>query len=152
MRLDLKCFSLTFKRHVHCKNIKGTELRPLTISRCCSSCLEFLQGAWLLNNGLKHSRSKLVSKLVKIYLRNPLLAADFQPSNSESQISKLSLQKTVRKVSLILVTPSSRSDSNFEGSHINLKENKRDGVDSNSSGFDYCVRKNEGKILWFSAD
>ena len=63
-----------------------------------------------------------------------------------------SLRKTVGKVSPILVTLTSRSDSNFERSNIGLKENKRDGVDSNSDGFDYCVRKNEGKILWFSAD
>ena len=52
----------------------------------------------------------------------------------------------------ILVTLTSRSDSNFERSNISLKENKRDGIDSNSNGFDNCVRKNEGKILWFSAD
>ena len=63
-----------------------------------------------------------------------------------------SLRKTVGKVSPILVTLTSRSDSNFERSNINLKENKRDDVDFNSNGFDYCVRKNEGKILWFSAD
>ena len=37
-------------------------------------------------------------------------------------------------------------------SNIGLKENKRDGVDLNSDGLDYCVRKNEGKFLWFSAD
>ena len=55
-------------------------------------------------------------------------------------------------MSPILVTLTSRSDSNFERLNISLKENKRDGVDSNSNGFDYCVRKNEGKILWFSAD
>ena len=37
-------------------------------------------------------------------------------------------------------------------SNISLKENKQDGVDLNSNGLDYCVRKNEGKIRWFSAD
>ena len=63
-----------------------------------------------------------------------------------------SLQKAVEKVSPILVTLMSRSDSNFERSNINLKEDKRDDVDSDSNGFDYCVRKSEGKILWFSAD
>ena len=60
--------------------------------------------------------------------------------------------KPYERVSPILVTFTSRSDSNFERSNISLKENKRNGVDSNSDGFDCCVRKNEGKILWFSAD
>ena len=60
---------------------------------------------------------------------------------------QVSLQKTVGKVSPILVTLTSRSDSNFERSNNSLKENKRDGVDSNSNGFDYCVRQNDGKIL-----
>ena len=64
----------------------------------------------------------------------------------------ISLRKTVGTVSVILVTLTSRSDSNFERSNISLKGNKRDDVDSNSNGFDYCVQKNEGKTLWFSAD
>ena len=55
-------------------------------------------------------------------------------------------------MSPILVTPTSRSDSNFERSNISPKENKRNGVDLNSNGLDCCVGKNEGKILWFSAD
>ena len=55
-------------------------------------------------------------------------------------------------MSPILVTLTSRSDSNFERSNISLKENKRDGVDSNSNGFNYCVRKRERTILLFSAD
>ena len=55
-------------------------------------------------------------------------------------------------MSPILVTLTSPSNSNFELSNISLKENKQDGVDSNSNGFNYCVRKNEGKVLWFSAD
>ena len=54
---------------------------------------------------------------------------------------QISLQKTVEKVSPILVTLTSRSDSDFEWSNISLKENKRDGVDSNSNGFDYCVKE-----------
>ena len=37
-------------------------------------------------------------------------------------------------------------------SNVSLKENKPDGVDLNSNDLDYCVRKNEEKILWFSAD
>ena len=46
----------------------------------------------------------------------------------------------------------SRSDSDFEHSNVSLKENKPDGVDANSNDLDYCVRKNEEKILWFSVD
>ena len=46
-------------------------------------------------------------------------------------------------MSTVLVTLTSRSDSNFERSNISLKENKRDGVDPNSNGLDYCVQKNE---------
>ena len=64
----------------------------------------------------------------------------------------ISLRKTEGKVSPILVTLTSGSDSNFERSNIFFKENKWDGVDKNSNGLDYCVRKNEGKTLWFSAD
>ena len=55
-------------------------------------------------------------------------------------------------MSPILVTLTSRSDSNFELSNISLEENKRDGVDPNCKGLDYCVRKNEGKIRLFSTD
>ena len=56
-----------------------------------------------------------------------------------------SLRKTVGKVSPILVTLTSRSDSDF-GLNVSLKENKPD------SDMDYYVRKNEGKLLWFSTD
>ena len=55
-------------------------------------------------------------------------------------------------MSPILVTLTSRSDSDFERSNVSLKENKPDGVNPNSNNIDYYVRKNEGKILWFSAD
>ena len=58
----------------------------------------------------------------------------------------LPLQSTERATP-ILVTLTLRSDSDFEQSNNSLKENKRDGFDSNSNGFDCCVRKNEGKIL-----
>ena len=37
-------------------------------------------------------------------------------------------------------------------SNVSFKENKPDGVDTNSNDLDYCVRKNEEKILWVSAD
>ena len=63
-----------------------------------------------------------------------------------------SLRKTVGKVSPILVTLTSCSDSDFEISNVSLKENKPDGVNPNSNDIYYYVRKNEGKIRWFSAD
>ena len=62
------------------------------------------------------------------------------------------MRKTVGKVSPILVTLTSRSDSDFERSNVSFKENKPDGVNPNSHDIDCYVRKNEGKILWFSAD
>ena len=68
------------------------------------------------------------------------------------KISVHSLRKTVGKVSPILVTRTSRSDSDFGSSNVSLKENKPDGVNPNSNDIDYYVRKNEGKILWFWAD
>ena len=36
-------------------------------------------------------------------------------------------------------------------SNVSLKENKPEGVDPNSNDLDYCIRKNEEKILWFLA-
>ena len=56
------------------------------------------------------------------------------------------------KVSPILVTLTLRNDSDFESSNVSLKENKPDGVNPNSKDIDYYVRKNEGKIPWFSPD
>ena len=64
----------------------------------------------------------------------------------------ISLGTTVGKVSPILVTLTSGSDFDFERSNVSLKKNKPDGVNPNSNDIDYYVRKNEGKILWFSAD
>ena len=55
-------------------------------------------------------------------------------------------------MSLILVMLTSLCDSDFECSNISVNENKLDGVDLSSDGLDYWVRKNGGKILWFSAD
>ena len=63
-----------------------------------------------------------------------------------------SLRKTVEKASPILVTLTSRSDSDDESSNVSLKENKPNGINPNSNDIDCYVRKNEGKILWFSAD
>ena len=63
-----------------------------------------------------------------------------------------SLRKTVGKVSPILVTLTSRNDSDFERSSVSLTENKPDSVNPNCNDIDYYVGKNEGKILWFSAD
>ena len=67
-------------------------------------------------------------------------------------ITLYSLRKSIGKVSPILVTLTSRSDSNFGSSNVSLKEAKPDGVIPKSNDIDYYVRKNEGKILWFSAD
>ena len=55
-------------------------------------------------------------------------------------------------MSPILVTLTSRSDSDVERSNVSLKENKPDGVNPYSNDIDYYVRKNEGKILWFLED
>ena len=55
-------------------------------------------------------------------------------------------------MSSILVMLTSRSDSYFERSNISFCENKLDGVELNFNAFDDRVRKNEQKILWFSAD
>ena len=62
---------------------------------------------------------------------------------------QFSLRKTVGKVSSILVTVTSRSDSDFERSNVSIKENKPDGVNPNSNDIDCSVRKNEGKLYGF---
>ena len=54
-------------------------------------------------------------------------------------------------MSPILVTLTSRSESDFETSNIGLEENKPDVVNLNSNNMAHYVRKNEGKILWFLA-
>ena len=53
------------------------------------------------------------------------------------------------RVSPILVTLTSCSDSNFERSNISFKENKPDGVDLSSNGLNYCARKNESQTVQF---
>ena len=60
-----------------------------------------------------------------------------------------SLLKTVGKVSLILLTPMSGSDSDFESSNVSLKENKPDGVNPNSNDIDYYVRRIKEKFYGF---
>ena len=55
-------------------------------------------------------------------------------------------------MSPILVMLTSCNDSDFESSNVSLKENKPDGVNPNSNDINYYNGKNEGKILWFSAD
>ena len=66
--------------------------------------------------------------------------------------SLLSLRKAIGKSATDSGYAYARSDSDFEPSNISFKENKPDGVDLNSNGLDYSARKNEGKILRFSAD
>ena len=56
-----------------------------------------------------------------------------------NQISQFSLRKTVGKASPILVTLTSRSDSDVESSNVSLKENKPDGVNPNSNDIDHYV-------------
>ena len=63
--------------------------------------------------------------------------------------SVFSLRKTVGKVSPILVTLTSRNDSDFESSNVSLKENKPNSVNPNFNDIDYYVRKNEEKIYGF---
>ena len=60
-------------------------------------------------------------------------------------ISKIFILAFCQKkiVSPILVTLTSRSDSDFERSNFSLKENKPDRVNPNSNDIDYYVRKNE---------
>ena len=60
--------------------------------------------------------------------------------------------KRWERVSPIVVTLTSHSDSTFERSNISFKENKPGGVDPVSNGFYFCVRKKEGRTLRFSAD
>ena len=61
-------------------------------------------------------------------------------------ITPYSLRKTVGKVSPILVTLTSRSDSDFERSNVSFKENKPDRVNPNSNDIDYYVRRLEEKL------
>ena len=56
---------------------------------------------------------------------------------------QISLRKTVGKLSPILVTLTSRSDSDVESSNVSLKENRPDGVNPNPNDIDQYVRKNE---------
>ena len=62
---------------------------------------------------------------------------------------EISLRKTVGKASPILVTLTSRSNSDFEHSNVNLKENKPDGVNPNSNDIDYYVQKMKEKSYGF---
>ena len=70
---------------------------------------------------------------------------DIKKSNSKRLFSNNSQRKTVGchrfrlrlRHAVIL---------DFEHSSISLKENKRDGVDRNCKGLDYCVRKNIRKM------
>ena len=57
--------------------------------------------------------------------------------------------KTVGKMSPILVTLMSHSDSDFESSNVSLKENKPNGVNQNSNDTDCYVRKSELKFDGF---
>ena len=54
---------------------------------------------------------------------------------------QFSLRKAIEIVSPILVTITSRNDSDFEHSNISLKELKPEGIDLNSNGLHYCVKR-----------
>ena len=86
--------------------------------------------------------------LVQTSLRRPrFCVADF--------VTYPSLRKIVEKVSPILVTLTSRSNSNFEQSNIILKETEPECFDWKPNGLDYYVRNNEeknsmvfGRLIW----
>ena len=61
----------------------------------------------------------------------------------------ISLRKTVGKVSPILVTLTSRSDSDFESSSVSLKENKPDGVNPNSNDITTTFERMKEKFYGF---
>ena len=65
---------------MHQKNAKGKKFRPLKVSEFCVSYLEIFQNIFLLNTGMKHSRSILVLNTLYLifeilysmqYLENP---------------------------------------------------------------------------------
>ena len=55
-------------------------------------------------------------------------------------------------MSSILVTLTSRSDSDIERTNISFYENELDGVERNSKRLDDRFQKNGQKVPWFSAD
>ena len=58
---------------------------------------------------------------------------------------KYSLRKTVRKVSPILVTLTSRNNSDCQSSNVSLKENKPDGVNTiSTTTFERMKKKVDG--------
>ena len=52
-------------------------------------------------------------------------------------------------MSPILVTLTSRNDSDFENSNVSLKENKPDGVNPNSNDIDYMFERMKEKFDGF---
>ena len=52
-------------------------------------------------------------------------------------------------MSPILVTLTSRNDSDFKSSNVSLKENKPDGVNPNSNVIDHYVRRMKEKLYGF---
>ena len=56
---------------------KGTRSQPLKMFRFCPCCLEFLKGICLLNGGLDHSRSSLVSEIRDDFIFGMLYSVSF---------------------------------------------------------------------------
>ena len=79
---------------------------------------------------------------------------DIYSTTTIRKLAYLSMQSAEnrRKNVTILVTLTSRNDSDFETSNVSLRENKPNGVNPNFNDIDCYVRKNEGKIQWSSAD
>ena len=63
---DLECPTLEFNNLTSCKNVKGTKPRSLRDFKLWFSCLAFMPDAYLLNAGLKHSRSNFVFEIRNI--------------------------------------------------------------------------------------
>ena len=77
-RSDLKSSSSTLNKHERCKNTKSTKNKAPTISQFCPCCVEFLQGACLLNTRVERSRSNFVSKNLIILFSECSISGEFE--------------------------------------------------------------------------
>ena len=133
-------------QQIRCKKFTDTKMAVVSSFYASFQCYVIVQcGAKSINFQLMYE----ILQRNQLYFSSEIMI--ITPSASSVHINSV-CGKPLERVSPILVTLASRSDSNFERSNISLKENKQDDVNSNSNGFDHSVRKNEGKILWFSAD
>ena len=65
---DLECSSLVLDKHERCRNTKGTNHAQLIMCRFCPCGMKFLQIVCLLNAGLEHFRSNLVSETKNAFI------------------------------------------------------------------------------------